>query len=124
MSFYEHTLVAKQDLSSDEINKIHHKYSELINASSGKVLKVEEWGMLNFASKIKNYNRGYYIHYKFEGNASTLNQIKKNSNIDGSILRHLTIKYKKLDLTQIQLPLEFKKNTPKKFAKNIQNELF
>jgi len=34
------------------------------------------------------------------------------------------IKYKKLDLTQIQLPLEFKKNTPKKFAKNIQNELF
>ena len=34
------------------------------------------------------------------------------------------IKYKKLDLTQIQLPLEFKKNTPKKISKNIQNELF
>ncbi len=114
MSFYEHTLVAKQDLSSDEINKIQHKYSELINASSGKVLKVEEWGMLNFASKIKNYNRGYYIHYKFEGNASTLNQIKKNSNIDGSILRHLTIKYKKLDLEKEYFNKSEKLNEKKK----------
>ena len=86
----------------------------LMTVSSGKVLKVEEWGMLNFASKIKNYNRGYYIHYKFEGNASTLNQIKKNSNIDGSILRHLTIKYKKLDLEKEYFNKSEKLNEKKK----------
>ena len=68
------------------------------NKFDDKVVKIEKWGLLNFAKKIKNYNKGFYIHYKFEGNAKTLDEIKKNSIIDNSILRHLTIKYKKLDL--------------------------
>tara|TARA_B100001769_G_scaffold273978_1_gene271346 strand:- start:1089 stop:1412 length:324 start_codon:yes stop_codon:yes gene_type:complete len=98
MNFYEHTLVAKQDLSSSDVEKIEKKYDEIIKNASGKVLKIEKWGLLNFAKKIKNYNKGFYIHYKFQGNSETLNEIKKNINIDSSVLRHLTIKYKKLDL--------------------------
>ena len=98
MNFYEHTLVAKQDLSSSDVEKLEKKYNEIIKKASGKVLKVEKWGLLNFAKKIKNYNKGFYIHYKFQGNSETLNEIKKNINIDSSVLRHLTIKYKKLDL--------------------------
>ena len=98
MNFYEHTLVAKQDLSSSDVEKIEKKYNEIIKKASGKILKVEKWGLLNFAKKIKNYNKGFYIHYKFQGNSETLNEIKKNINIDSSVLRHLTIKYKKLDL--------------------------
>ena len=52
---------------------------------------------LNLANKIKNYKKGFYIHYKFEGNSETLNQKKKKVKIDGAIIRHLTVKYKKLD---------------------------
>ena len=97
MSFYENTLVAKQDLQKAEITKIKEKYSELINNSSGKVIKIEEWGLLNLAKKIKRYNKGFYIHYKFQGNKETLNEINKKIRIDGSIIRHLVVKYKKLD---------------------------
>ncbi len=98
MNFYEHTLVAKQDLSSTEIEKVQAKYNDIINASSGKVIKVEKWGLLNFARKIDNHNKGFYIHYKFEGNNKTVDEIRKNIIIDATVLRHLTIKYKKLDL--------------------------
>tara|TARA_B100001063_G_C16590462_1_gene465386 strand:+ start:47 stop:391 length:345 start_codon:yes stop_codon:yes gene_type:complete len=98
MNFYEHTLVAKQDLSTADIENIEQKYNSIINESSGKVIKIEKWGLLSFARKIKNYNKGFYIHYKFEGNGKTLEEIKKNIIIDNSVLRHLTIKYKKLDL--------------------------
>ena len=79
MNFYEHTLVAKQDLSTADIEKIENKYNEIIANASGKVIKIEEWGLLNFAKKIKNYNKGFYIHYKFEGNSDTLNEIKKKN---------------------------------------------
>tara|TARA_B100001093_G_C26461338_1_gene856574 strand:+ start:160 stop:504 length:345 start_codon:yes stop_codon:yes gene_type:complete len=98
MNFYEHTLVAKQDLSSAQIDTVKNKYNDIINGASGKVIKIESWGFLNFARKINNYNKGFYIHYKFEGNSETLNEIKKNILTDDSILRHLTIKYKKLNL--------------------------
>ena len=97
MAFYENTIIAKQDLSESELNKIRDKYDELITNSSGKVIKIEEWGLLNLSNKIKNYKKGFYIHYKFEGNSKTLNEIEKKVKIDASIIRHLTVKYKELD---------------------------
>ena len=97
MAFYENTIVAKQDLAEREIKSIKEKYNKLINNSSGKVVKIEEWGLLNLSNKIKNYRKGFYIHFKFEGSKETLNEIDKKIRVDSSILRYLTVKYKKLD---------------------------
>tara|TARA_B100000963_G_scaffold360425_1_gene391259 strand:+ start:277 stop:600 length:324 start_codon:yes stop_codon:yes gene_type:complete len=97
MAFYENTIVAKQDLAEKDLADIKNKYSDIINNSSGKVLKIEEWGLLNLAKKIKKYKKAFYIHFKFEGNSKTLSQMKKKIELDSSIIRHLTIKYKKLD---------------------------
>ena len=97
MAFYENTIVAKQDLAEKELKTIVDKYNKLINDSSGKVIKIEEWGLLNLANKIKNYRKGFYIHYKFEGDKKTLDAIDKKIKIDGKIIRYLLVKYKKLD---------------------------
>ena len=97
MAFYENTIVAKQDLAEKELKQIKDKYNKLINDSSGKVIKLEEWGLLNLSNKIRNYKKGFYIHYKFEGDKNTLDEIEKKIKVDSSVLRHLTVKYKKLD---------------------------
>ena len=97
MNFYEHTLIAKQDLSTPELTNIEKKYNDIITKTDGKVIKIEKWGLLNFAKKIKSYNKGFYIHYKFESENKTLEEIKRNSIIDNSLLRYLTVRYKELD---------------------------
>ena len=97
MAFYENTIVAKQDLAEKELEDIKNKYNDVINTSSGKVIKIEEWGLLSLANKIKHYNKGFYIHYKFEGNKNTIQEVEKKIKIVGTIIRHLTVKYKKLD---------------------------
>ena len=97
MAIYENTIVAKQDLAEKDLKTLKERYNEIINKSSGKVIKIEEWGLLNLANKIKNYKKGFYIHYKFEGDNSTLNEIEKKAKIDGAIIRYLTVKYKELD---------------------------
>jgi len=97
MSFYEHTIIAKQDISTVELEKIEKKYNDIITKTDGKIIKIEKWGLLSFAKKIKAYNKGFYIHYKFEAKSKTLEEINKSSIIDNTLLRHLTVKYKKLD---------------------------
>ena len=97
MAFYENTIIAKQGLADNEIKSLKEKYNELINKSSGKVIKIEEWGLMSLSNKIKNYKKGFYIHYKFEGDNKTLNEIEKKIKVDGSIIRFLTVRYKKLD---------------------------
>ena len=97
MAFYENTIIAKQDLAEKDLKIITDKYNEIINSSSGKVIKIELWGLLNLANKIKNYKKGFYIHYKFEGNNKTLQEIEKKIKVDPAIIRYLTVKYKALD---------------------------
>jgi small subunit ribosomal protein S6 len=97
MNFYEHTIIAKQDISTPDLGKIEKKYKDIITNTEGEIIKVEKWGLLSFAKKIKSYNKGFYIHYKFRAENKTLEEIKKISVIDNSLLRHLTVKYKKLD---------------------------
>ena len=77
MAFYENTIIARQDLAEKEIKDIVKKYNEIINNSSGKVMKIEEWGLMNLANKIKKYKKGFFIHYKFEGNKKTLDNIRE-----------------------------------------------
>ena len=98
MNFYEHTLIAKQNLSQQDVNSIEKKYKDLINQNSGKVLKIEKWGLLNFKRKIKNYTKGYFLHFKIEGEKNTLEKIKSKTKLDNNIVRFLTVRYKNLDL--------------------------
>ena len=98
MNYYEHTLIARQNLSQKDVEEVEKKYTTLINENSGKVLKVEKWGLLNFKRKIKNYTKGYYLHYKMEGDSKTLEEIKNKTKLDNNIVRYLTVRYKKLDL--------------------------
>ena len=97
MAFYENTILLRQDLAEKEIKSIKEKYNSVINETTGKVVKIEEWGLLNLANKIQKYKKAFYIHFKFEGNNKTLNEIEKKLKIDNSIIRHLTVRYKKLD---------------------------
>ena len=97
MAFYENTIVARQDLAEKELKDIVNKYKDLIDNSSGKTIKIEEWGLLNLAKKINNFRKAFFIHYKFEGNNNTINEFKKKVSVDNDIIRHLTVKYKKLD---------------------------
>jgi len=117
MAFYENTIVAKQDLSESEINKIREKYNDVITNSSGKVVKIEEWGLLNLANKIKNYKKGFYIHFKFEGEKKTLDEFNKKIKIDNSVIRFLSVKYKKLDTTNEY----FKKKNQNQWKEKIKN---
>ena len=98
MNCYEHTLIAKQDLSESQNKKLVDKYENIINKNLGKVLKTEKWGLRTLAYKIKNNKKGFYFHIKFEGVGKTIRELEKAENIDEMLLRFLTVKVKKHNL--------------------------
>ena len=98
MNFYEQTIIAKHDLTSAELEDLVKKYSDIISSSSGKVIKLEKWGLMSFAEKIDNFKKGFYIHFKFEGNSKILEILKEKIKLDKKVIRDLIVKYNKLDL--------------------------
>ena len=101
MNCYEHTLIIKQDLQENQTKSLISKYEEIINKNAGKVLKIEEWGIKNFSHKIRNNKKGFYFHIKFEGTGKTINELEKAENIDQMLIRFLTVRVKKHDLSKI-----------------------
>ena len=98
MNCYEHTFIAKQDLSESQIKKLIEKYENIINNNQGKILKTENWGLRNLSYEISKNRKGIYYHIKFEGPGITIQKLEEIENIDESIIRFLTIKVKKIDL--------------------------
>ena len=98
MNLYEHTIVARQDASPSQIKGLVEKYSEIVKKNKGKIVKTENWGLLNLSYLIKKNRKGSYIHFKIKGKGDVIDELEKNEAIDKKLLRYLTIKVKKLDL--------------------------
>ena len=98
MNCYEHTIIAKQDLSESQNKNLVEKYENIIKENSGKVIKKEEWGLRNLSRKINSNRKGFYFHIKFEGIGKTVDELEKAENIDEKLIRYLTVRVKKHDL--------------------------
>ena len=98
MNLYEHTIIARQDVSSAQLKQIIEKYSKIVEKSEGDIVKTENWGLLNLSYIIKKNTKGNYIHFKIKGNNNIVSELEKNEKIDKNLLRSMTIKVKKFDL--------------------------
>ena len=99
MNLYEHTIIAKQDVSPAQLKQLTEKYSKLVENDKGDVVKTENWGLLNLSYIIKKNKKGNYIHFKIKGGSKLIEKLEKNERIDKNLLRYMTIKVKKFDLT-------------------------
>ena len=54
MPLYEHTVIARPDLSNQQAQDLSTAFSEVITAQGGTVGKTEYWGLRNLAYRVKN----------------------------------------------------------------------
>ena len=98
MNLYEHTIVARQDVSPSQIKQLTEKYSKIVEKNDGNIVQTENWGLLNLSYIIKKNKKGNYIHFKIKGSGKIINELEKNESLDKNLLRYLTVKVKKFDL--------------------------
>ena len=98
MNLYEHTIIAKQDVSPSQIKQLIEKYSKIVEKFDGNIVKTENWGLLNLSYIINKNKKGNYIHFKIKGKDKIISELEKSEKIDKNLLKFLTIKVKKFDL--------------------------
>ena len=97
MNLYEHTIVARQDVSPTQLKQLQEKYSKIIEKYEGDIVKLENWGLMNLSYLIKKNKKGNYIHFKLKADGRIIAELEKNEKIDKNLLRYLTVKVKKFD---------------------------
>ena len=101
MNLYEHTIIARSDLSPNQVKQLLDKYTKIVEKFDGNIVKTENWGLLYLSYLIKKNKKGNYIHLKIKGSGKTISELEKNK-----------IKYSKRSyfLTINQIKSNFKKN--------------
>ena len=98
MNLYEHTIVARQDVSPSQLKQLTEKYAKIVEKNKGNIVKTENWGLLNLSYIIKKNKKGNYVHFKIKGSGKIIEELEKNEIIDSNLLRFMTVKVKKFDL--------------------------
>ena len=117
MNLYEHTIIARQDTSPNQLKQLQEKYSKIVEKNEGNVVRLENWGLMNLSYLIKKNKKGNYIHFKIEANSETISELEKNEKTDKNLLRYLTIKVKKFDLDTDYFKKNEDKESEKKYKK-------
>ena len=98
MNLYEHTIIAKQDVSPSLIKQLIEKYSKIVEKLEGDLVKTENWGLLNLSYIINKNKKGNYIHFKIKGKTKIVSELEKNEKIYKNLLKYMTVRVKKFDL--------------------------
>ena len=110
MNCYEHTVIIRQDTSIKQQQNLIDKIENIIVKNFGKIIKIEKWGFLSLTSAINKNKKGFYVHYKFEGDGKIIKELENAERIDNLVLRFLTVKIKKFDLETKYFDIKEQKN--------------
>lgn len=92
MQFYEFTVIIRNDVSSNEIDKIAADLQNIITENSGEIVKTEYWGSRNLAYEISNNKKGHYYFMGIKANKVGLDALERKIKLSESIIRHFILK--------------------------------
>lgn len=92
MPLYEHTFLARQDLSQAQVDALAATATEIVEAGQGKVTKTETWGLKNLAYKIKRNRKAHFVMLNIEAPAGVVAELERQTAINEDVIRWLTIR--------------------------------
>lgn len=98
MAFYEHVVIARQDISPQQAEQLNDTLKALIEERGGNVAKIEYWGLRNLTYRIKKNRKGHYSLLAIDAPAPAVQEMERQLSLNEDVLRYLTVKVEDLDL--------------------------
>ncbi|MEM9279188.1 MAG: 30S ribosomal protein S6 [Pseudomonadota bacterium] len=92
MALYEHTFLARQDISAQQAEALAEQFKGVLEENGGSVGKVENWGLRTAAYRIQKNRKCHYIHMNVDAPAAALAEMERQMRIHEDILRYMTIR--------------------------------
>jgi small subunit ribosomal protein S6 len=97
MPFYEHVFIARQDISSAQVDGLVETFKGLVENDGGKIVDTEYWGLKNLAYRIKKNRKGHYVMLNIEAPVAAINELERNERLHEDVLRYLTLRVDELE---------------------------
>ncbi len=92
MPLYEHVLIARQDISPQQVDALTSNLKEIIESGGGNVSKIENWGLRSLAYRIKKNRKGHYALLNIDAPHEAVAEMERQMSINEDVLRILTLR--------------------------------
>ena len=97
MALYEHVLLARQDVSAQQVEALVEQFKSVIEANGGAIRKVEYWGVKSLGYRIKKNRKAHYTLLNIEAPSAAVLEMERQMRINEDILRFMTIRVDELE---------------------------
>jgi small subunit ribosomal protein S6 len=97
MALYEHLLIARQDISAQQVDALATHLKTIVEGEGGKVEKQEYWGLRSLAYRIKKNRKGHYVLLNINAPANAVHELERQLKINEDVLRCLTVKVEQFE---------------------------
>ena len=92
MPLYEHVFLARQDVSSAQVEALVKQFSDVITAGGGKVTKNEYWGLKGLAYKMKKSRKAHYALMNIDSPPAAVAEMERLMGLNTDVIRFITVK--------------------------------
>ena len=97
MPLYEHVIMARQDLSAQQVEELIARLSGIIAEAGGKVTKNESWGLKSLSYRINKNRKAHMTLLNVDAPSAALNEVERQERLSEDVLRYLTIRVEELE---------------------------
>ena len=97
MPFYENVFIARQDVSTAQVEALAQQFTNIVKANGGEVAKTEMWGLRSLTYRIKKNRKGHYVLLNLSAPPAAVRELERNMGISEDILRFLTVRVEALE---------------------------
>ena len=97
MPFYENVFIARQDLSTAQVDALADQFTAIIKEKGGDVKKRESWGLRNLAFRIRKNRKGHYVLLNLDAPPAAIQEVERQMGLNEDVIRFLTIKVDELE---------------------------
>lgn len=92
MRKYEVMYILNASLEDSARQSLIENMHGIITNDGGKILNVDDWGVKEFAYRIEDMTKGYYVVVTFECDNAALNEFTRLMRINKDVVRFMTVK--------------------------------
>ena len=97
MPLYEHVLLARQDVTSQQVESMIDTYKGVIEQNGGRLEKIEMWGVKSLAYRIKKNRKAHFALLNIDAPPAAIAEMERQMQISEDILRFMTVRVEELD---------------------------
>src|SRR5262245_35632742 len=86
MPLYEHVFLARQDVSTTQVEALLKEYTQVIQEGGGKVGKTEYWGVRPLTYKIKKNRRAHYTLMNIDAPPPAIAEMERRMGLSTDVI--------------------------------------